>query len=200
MARFAPPGHDATGPFGGYAAGIWKYHEPRAGGMRLSEGAFDAFRELIEIARSRGLELIFFLTPNHAYDDYYLEAEGGWETVAQWLARVSAGATVYTFSQPNSWVYEPVRKGMRYWNDPYHYSLEMGAEMQRALAGGRSSDAPENFGMRITPDLVAAHIALRRQGIARWAAANPDFVAKFMQERRKWEDRYAKSGRIKQAP
>ncbi len=40
--------------------------------------------------------------------------------------------------------------------------------------------------VRLTPDLVPAHIESRRQAIRRWAADNPDFVAKFDEERQKW--------------
>lgn len=192
-----PPGHDPSGPFAGYAAGIWKYHEPRADGLRMNRSAFDACREMLDIARERKLELVFVLTPNHAYDDYYIEAVNGWDTVAQWLARISVEATVYSFSQPNAWVYEPVGKDMRYWNDPYHFSLEMGAEMQRALAGTGSAGAPDNFAVRMTPDRIAAHIAERRHAIVRWAQANPDFVTKFNEERSKWEIGRDKGGQKK---
>jgi hypothetical protein len=184
---FYPPGHDATGTFGSYPAGIWTYHEARRGRFEFYDPGFQAVREFAEISRLHGLELIFILTPNHAYDDYYLEAVGGWDAVEQWLARVTANATVYSFSQPNGWVYEPVARGMRYWNDPYHFSLEMGRAMQLALAGRDVPGAPPNFMQRITPQTVHAHVTQRRQAIREWAKANPDFVARFNHERRKWE-------------
>jgi hypothetical protein len=180
-----PPGHDPSGPFAAYAAGIWKYHAARHGRMELYEPAFEAVEQLIELAREHDLELIFILTPNHAYDDWYLESIGAWDAVRQWLARVSAHATVYSFSQPNGWVYEPVGKEMRYWYDPYHFSLEMGAAMERTLAGLPRDGAPANFAQRMTPELVDAHVAARRRAIREWARAHPEFVASLAAERRK---------------
>jgi hypothetical protein len=46
---------------------------------------------------------------------------------------------------------------------------------------------PENFVVRLTPELVPKHIESRRKAIQRWAEENPDFVAKFGEERREWE-------------
>ena len=46
---------------------------------------------------------------------------------------------------------------------------------------------PNNFMVRMTPDIVPGHIKSRRAVIQRWAQDNPGFVAKFAKERRKWE-------------
>ncbi|MBI4294368.1 MAG: hypothetical protein HY661_23050 [Betaproteobacteria bacterium] len=190
-----PPGHNAKGPFGGYPAGIWKLHATRTEGMELHEPAFDAIREFSQICREQGVELVYVLTPNHAYDDYYLESVGAWRMVENWLRRVSAEATVYSFSQPNDWVYEPVTSSMRYWYDPYHFSAEMGRAMQLALTGAKVDDAPQNFMLRMTPDKAASHVASRREAIRRWAIRNPDFVAAFQKEKSKWESARTAAGK-----
>jgi hypothetical protein len=185
---YYPPGHDSKGPFDGYSAAIWKHHEGRMEGMRLHEPAFDAVREIVSIGRARGLDVVFVLTPNHAYDDYYLEAVDEWKTVEEWLIRLGAeGSVIYSFSQPNTWVYEPVSARMQYWNDPYHFSLEMGRGMQQGLAGLTGERTPEDFMVRMTPEIVRAHIASRRAAIRRWSEQNLDFVTSFREERRKWE-------------
>jgi hypothetical protein len=185
---YYPPRHNAKGHFDGYPAGIWKLHATRPTGMKLHQPAFDAVREIIELCRAHKLELIFVLTPNHAYDDYYIEAIGGWDTVQEWLARLSAEpVTLYSFSQPNTWVYESVSTQMRYWNDPYHFSLEMGRGIQQSLAGNPGGDLPQNFALRLTPDKVAAHIEVRRSAVREWAQTHPEFVAAFYEEKRKFE-------------
>jgi hypothetical protein len=186
---YYPPGHNAKGTFDGFPEGIWKLHETRAKGMQLHEPAFDVVRELREIARSHDLQLIFVLTPNHAYDDYYLHAIDAWPTVEEWLRRVSAEGDVYSFSQPNAWVYEPVQIDMKYWNDPYHFSLVMGRAMQKSLVDS-GKDAPDNFMMRMSPDKVAEHVRSRREAIREWAKKNPEFVARFNEEKNKWEKSY----------
>ena len=189
---FYKPGHDATGPFSGFPAGIWPLHETRTSGMKLHEPAFESLREIAKIAQEKKLELVFVLTPNHAYDDYYIDDVGAWDKVEEWLRRLSEEPiTIYSFSQPNPWVYEPVRKPMLFWNDPYHFSLEMGNAMQSALAGQINPGAPANFMMRMTPQSVALHIASRRAAIREWALDNPAFVVAFQEEKRRWESRKA---------
>jgi hypothetical protein len=196
---YYPPGHNAKGPFEGYPAGIWKLHETRTEGMKLHGPAFDVVREFISICREHNLELVFLLTPNHPYDDYYLEAIDGWATVEEWLLRLSSEtAVIYSFSQPNEWVDEPVTTSMNYWNDPYHFSLKMGRAMQQALAGIKGSGIPDNFMVRVTPDRVHELIENRKTAIRHWAQENPDFVTKFQEERRKWESARAEK-QIKKA-
>lgn len=187
---YYPPGHNAKGPFDGYPAGIWKLHETRANGMQLHEPAFGAVQALIDLCRQHNVELIFVLSPNHAYDDYYVDAVGAWDTVELWLTRLSRlDANIYSFSQPNALVYERVSERMRYWNDPYHFSLEMGGAMLRTLAGLPGADLPANFAQRLTPDSVAPLVAGRRTAIREWARANPEFVMAFEDERIRWERR-----------
>lgn len=189
---YYPPGHNAKGSFDGYPTGIWQYHATRATGFKLHQPAFDAVHEIIELCRQRKVELIFVLTPNHAYDDYYFDAVGAWDVVQKWLMRLSAeNATIYSFSQPNVWVYEPVSTHMRYWYDPYHFTTEMGRAMLQALAGIQGDSVPDNFALRLTPENVAAHVASRRVAIREWAQANPAFVGDFQEEKRRWESREA---------
>ena len=75
---------------------------------------------------------------------------------------------------------------MAYWNDPFHFSLMMGNGMQASLAGLNVSGLPENFIERLTPERVASHIDSRRRAARQWAQADPAFVMRFEEERRKW--------------
>jgi hypothetical protein len=185
---YHPPRHDPPRLFARYPAAIWELHNTRREGFRLHEPAMDSVRAIIELGRRHGLEVIFVLSPNHAYDDYYIDAIGAWGTVEEWLTRLSRlDATIYSFSQPNAWVYEPVSERMRYWYDPYHFSLEMGRVMLRTMAGARDDEAPGDFALRLTPGNVAAHVAARRAGIRAWTRANPAFVESFQEERRRSE-------------
>jgi len=187
---YSPPGRDPRASFDGFPEGIWKLHATRGPGMKLHEPAFEAVQAIIDLCRKHGLELIFVLSPNHAYDDYYVESVDAWGTVQEWLTRLSAfDATIYSFSQPNAWVYEPVSENMRYWYDPYHFSLLMGGALQRTLAGVANEGAPQNFAQRLAPAMVAEHVASRRAAVREWAKANPAFVAAFQEERRRWQSR-----------
>jgi hypothetical protein len=178
---YRPPGGEAKGNFDAFAHYIWR-HQPK---FELSEAAFNTVRELVAAARAKNIELTFLATPNHAYFDYYIDTIGGWDVVEEWLRRLSKEATVYSFSQPNDWVYEPVRRTMRYWNDPLHFSLSMGRGISGSLGGLSVPDLPDNFMVRLTPDNVAAHIKSRREAIGRWAQDNPSYVDELDREHRK---------------
>jgi hypothetical protein len=181
-----PPGRDTKGPFDRFANYIWSSQVSEPDKATFNEAVFDSVLEIIEIARANGLELIFLLGPSHAYADYYYDSIGAWAVIEEWLTRLSGRATVYSFSQPNDWVDEPISPHMAYWHDTFHYSLAMGRGMLRSLAGVPTSGLPDNFMERLTPERVASHTERRRAAVRRWAEANPSLVAQFEEARRKW--------------
>lgn len=185
---FHPPGHDSGKPFAGFAAEIWKLHATRTKGLKLYEPAFASLQAIVDLCRRRNVELIFVLTPNHAYDDYYIDAVGAWGRVEEWLERLSRlGVPVYSFSQPNAWVYEPVSDRMRYWYDPYHFTLEMGRGILSILANRPEEGLPDDFALRLLPENVSTQIENRRLAIRDWAQSHPNFVAAFQHGRGAFE-------------
>jgi len=182
---YYPPGHNPQGPFDGFVTWMWSPDRGEPDRPMLYPSVFESFREIIEIARAHDIELIFVATPNHAYVDYYYDVVGAWGLIEEWLVKLSRQATVYSFAQPNAWVYEPVDSRMAYWNDTFHFSLTMGRGMLAALARLPMPDLPGDFMERLTPERVASHIESRRGAVRLWAQANPAFVMRAL-ERRKW--------------
>lgn len=181
---YYPPGHDARGTFAGFPAGIWAMAPSGAESMVLHDPAIDTVRQLQALADEREIELIFVATPNHAYHDYFIEKVGGWSVVEEWLLQVTSLGMVMSFAQPNDLVYEDVSAEMKYWNDPFHFSLNMGEAMTRSLVGDKTG-LPENFMVRLKPDMVPAHIAERRAAVRAWGEKNPDYLAALERERLK---------------
>lgn len=181
-----PPGRDTQAPFDGFAAYIWSPQVGEPDRATFNQAAFDSVMELIEISRANNLELIFIMAPSHPYADYYYDAIGAWGVIERWLAELSGQATVYSFSQPNDWVDEPIGPTMTYWNDTFHFSLAMGRSILTNLAGLPDAKRPDNFMERMTPERVASHVESRRQAVRRWAQANPSFVARFEDARQRW--------------
>jgi hypothetical protein len=181
-----PPGRDTQAPFDGFAAYIWSPQVGEPDRATFNQAAFDSVLEIIEIARANNLELIFVMAPSHPYADYYYDAIGAWGIIERWLAGLSGQATVYSFSQPNDWVDEPIGPTMTYWNDTFHFSLAMGRSILANLAGLPDVKRPDNFMERLTPERVASHVESRRQAVRRWAQANPSFVARFEDARQRW--------------
>ena len=181
-----PPGRDTQGPFDRFAGYIWSSQVSEPDKAPFNEGAFQAILEIIEIARANDLELIFLLGPSHGYADYYYDSIGAWDVIAEWLRRLSERASVYSFSQPNDWVDEPIGPHMAYWYDTFHYSQATGRAMLASLAGLPTRNLPDDFMERLTPQRVTAHVERRREAVKRWARANPALVAQFEDARRKW--------------
>jgi hypothetical protein len=193
-AEIKPGGHlyfprsrsDMKRNFEGYETWLWSsvtYEPERAA---LYPRVFDSVRDLIALARVHDLELVFIVTPSYAFVEHYYDAIGAWDVIEECLTTLSELGTVYSFSQANGWTQEAPHNPMVYWNDPLHFTLEMGRGMQASLAGLPVSGLPANFMERLTPDRVASHIEGRRQGARRWAQANPSFVGRFEEARRKW--------------
>jgi hypothetical protein len=187
---YFPPGHNAMNDFNGFAAGIWQSNIPPNILLfpKLNEVEFKAFLDIVQICRENDLELFFILAPNHAYDEYRVEATGIWPQVEEWLRRVSVATNVYSFSQPNEWTYEPVKKNMVYWHDPLHFTPEMGRYILAAISGTPLGRAPSNFVVLMRPDIVSTHVAQRREAIKAWAKTETDYVERFQEARRRWED------------
>jgi hypothetical protein len=187
---YYPPGHNAKGPFDGYPAGIWKLHETRPKGLKLFEPAFDSVKNIASICEKNRIECIFILTPNHAYDDWYLEATNSWGAVEEWLTRLSdLPVTLVSFSQPNRLTHESVDDSMEYWYDPYHFSLRMGEEIQHSLTGASRDGVPGNFSVILTPSDIKGHVDARRSAIQHWANQNQPFINEFILQRKLHDDR-----------
>jgi hypothetical protein len=178
------PGGEGAYRFGGFPAGIYDMHKPPVK-FALYDPAFDTVRRLRDVAARRGVELIWVATPNHAYWDWFIEQNDAWPLVEEWLTRLTKDIAVVSFSQPNAIVYQNPTPPMKYWNDPFHASLEFGALMLRLLSGQPAPEAPPDFMVKLTPDMVPAHIAARRAAIRAWAEANARFLAEMDAEKAK---------------
>jgi hypothetical protein len=183
---YYPPGHPAGDVFNGFPGGIWVYHPHPPKKLELSQPSFDAIREFVLLAKEHQIELIFIATPNHSDVDEYIDYIDQWDLVEEWLTKLVAIAPVYSFSQPNPWVYEPVVRFMKYWNDPFHFSRRMGDAISRAISGHPDPSAPDNFMVKLSPENIPAHIQARREAIKEWAKNNPKFVDQLKAEHAKW--------------
>jgi hypothetical protein len=122
-------------------------------------------REVVESARGKGIELRLVVHPRHAYD-YEMDALCG-EAVDEWDALAQIAAVVqeasggddriqlWTFAGYNPVSGEPVREGMKFWQDPIHLNHEVGDMMLQAMFPQPDSGTPV-IGSRVTPDNVAA--------------------------------------------
>jgi hypothetical protein len=172
--------------FDAFAPYMWGAEAGNPDKATFDQAAFEAANDIIEIASAHDLELIFVLAPSHGYADYYYDAIGAWGVFEEWLSKLTPRAVVYSFSQPNDWVNEPISKEMMYWYDTFHFSLAMGGGMLATLAGRPAAGPPNNFAERITPSRVSSYIEERRRAVRSWARSNPSYVTQFEEARRAW--------------
>ena len=153
----------------------------RASKMVLQPSALHNLDRILQFAKAHHIHLHLLLTPNYPWDDYRLMSLGYWPMLEKWLRLMATYPNVVSFSQYNTYLEEaPVSNPkMKWWNDPIHFSLNMGRVMMNAFLGHPLKDTPANIMRPLNPQTVEAVIAERRQGLLHWAATHPDFVSDF---------------------
>jgi hypothetical protein len=133
---------------------------------------FDVFQAIMEFCQSHGIELTVFIPPSHAhlldriYDAGLGDAFEQWKT--ELAARVSGpsarSVTVWDFSGYDAYSTEPVpargdrRTATQWFWEPAHFKRALGERMLARML----TDQPSDFGVRLTPETVAAHLAKLR--------------------------------------
>ena len=77
---------DPQKSFKSFAPYMWGSQVGSPDKAAFDQAAFNAASEIIEIARTHKLELVFLLTPSHGYADYYYDTIGAWDVFEEWLS------------------------------------------------------------------------------------------------------------------
>ncbi len=165
--------------------------------MSLQISALQSLDRIVALAKRHGVQLHLLLTPNYPWDDIRLMELGYWPMLETWLRKMAAYPNVISFSQYNNYLEEAptLLPKMKWWNDPIHFSLNMGHAMMQSLLGQAPAGTPSNLMRELNPSTVESIIAERRAGALRWAAAHPDFLEEF-EEAKKSGAQAAASGII----
>jgi hypothetical protein len=149
---------------------------------------------LLADAYEKGMEVTLVINPEHARMTEALVAAGLWTEYERWYreivainARLAQAAgrppfPIWDFGGFNSVTTEPVppadqRTGrMRNYWDASHYTKEVG-DLMLERAFGSGAGVPADFGVRVTPENVAARLAAIAAARDAWAAAHPADVA-----------------------
>jgi hypothetical protein len=197
-------GHAAWTPDRPYEHGLWFqrtnqaylslefFPEPR-GLFCLSDpvtgvDTLAQLRQLIELARQRHVRLTLFFSPAHARESEVVRDAGLWPTFEAWTRAVTdmaaaAGVPLWDFGGYNSITTDPVppldqpQARTRYYWESAHYKEVLGAMILDRIAGRPNPDTPADFGVRLTPETLDAHLAAIRAAREAYAAAQPDQVA-----------------------
>lgn len=153
----------------------------KAAKMSLQPSAFASLDHIVELARQHHVHLHMLMTPNYPWDDYRLMTLGYWPLLEKWLRKMATYSDVVSFSQYNAYLEEKplLDPPMKFWNDPTHFSANMGRAMLHAYLGRPAKDAPKNLMLPLNSKTVEEVIAKRRDGALHWAASHPHFVNNF---------------------
>ncbi len=144
--------------------------------MIVQPTAVDTLKHIVEICAENQIKLILVIGPAYPWDDYRLYSLGYWDVLEEWYRTISKFDVVYDFSKYNDFTKERVSKKMIYWNDPLHFSMNMGDRMLDALANNKGG---ETFGTEIDIDRVEKVLDLKFKGLKEWIAENSEFVESF---------------------
>ncbi len=151
------------------------------------------YRQLVQFAHRNGIDLRIAISPSHARQFETIAAKGLWPLFEDWkrmLVRVNAESAwaagkaafpIWDFSGYGGLTSEPVpppsdtTSEMRWYWESSHYKKELGdLALDRIFdhrAPGRS--LPDDFGILLTPEALAAHLVRVNGDRQRWRATFP---------------------------
>lgn len=155
--------------------------------------SYQELRTLLRSAYASDMEVWLLISPSHAWHWQALELAGLWsrfEAIKRNIVQINmeeasrAGRSAFPlwdFSGAYGPSLEPVPRSagekMRWYWETVHYKRELGDLMlERMLRNVRSPEWPD-FGVRLEPDNIEAHLALLRDLQRAYAGAHPDVVA-----------------------
>lgn len=147
--------------------------------MIIQPTAVQSLDKIVALCQQHHAELYFVLTPNYPWDDYRLLSLGYWPLLEEWMKKISTYKNVYSFSQYNDLLTEHAGKNMNWWNDPLHFSSNMGSVMLKSLLGTAPATTPKNLILPITHNTVNKAIKMRRVGLNNWMKKNRQFTIAF---------------------
>lgn len=147
----------------------------------LSQDFLNDFRELVEICRSRNIDLHIFISPSHATQWEALRLAGHWDDFEQWKRELVAIAPVWDFSGYHYISTEPISEEMAYYWDSSHYRQEVGNLILNRLFDHDIASVPPDFGVLMTPETIEENLVEIRRDRESWANANTEAIA-FVEE------------------
>lgn len=171
---------------------INRFAEIREGDAIFAD-SYRALRKLLRIAYATDVEVALLISPSHAWHWQTLELSGLWpqfEAIKRNIVEINSEESARAGRPPFSiWDFSgaygpnveavpasPTVKMRWYW-ETVHYKRELGdLILNRMLLNMRSSEWPD-FGVRLEPDSIEAHLANLRTLQRTFAVEHPDVIA-----------------------
>ena len=157
---------------------IWRFHESIELYFKLhsdyqfSRSYFNNFKQLVELCKKNGIDLIVFISPAHATHWESIDATNKWSVFEQWKRELVEITPVWDFSGYNSITTEAISKRMSHYIDNSHYSPEVGNLILNRIFSFKLETVPTDFGIFITPENIEKHLSNIRLQRERWRQSN----------------------------
>ena len=158
--------------------------------------SLEAFRRVVEISRAHGIDLRFYISPNHARTFELIRMMGFWPQYESWErqlvaildndARMHADRPpipLWDFSGYTSVTTEPVMDdatpvdGFRHFADSFHFKSDVGLRMMdRIFKSDELQSSPADFGIQLTPANIERHLDDMNRGHEAYRAAHMEEV------------------------
>jgi len=153
--------------------------------MALDDQVFADFEQILAICNERRIDCRLYINPAHmSLDGEGLRAAGQWSALEEWKRRITRMANAHAvplwdFSGYNSVTTETVRTPMKYYWDSSHFTVPVGDWIVARVMGAASANTgiPDDFGVKLTPAGIEAHLESIRADRERFAAAHPAEIA-----------------------
>jgi hypothetical protein len=148
------------------------------GGYRFDADSADRLEALLGRMAAAGTEVRLFVNPPHVALLATIRLGGYWAAYETFHRRMVAlaeaeGFELWDFSGVNPLSTEPVAGGMRWYSDPSHVKPAYARLMLARLAGEATDPA---IGVRLTPGMLEAHLAAKRDALDAYLAEHPALV------------------------
>lgn len=147
--------------------------------MIIQPTAIESLDRIVEICKKHHAKLYMIITPSYPWDDYRLLSLGYWPLLEEWVKKMSAYDNVFSASQYNPLLEEQAGEKMKWWNDPIHFSDNMGHLMLLSFLGAPNPEIPSNLLRAVKPSNLMTVLQERRNGLNQWILKNQQFVTAF---------------------
>lgn len=143
----------------------------------LSPVAINSLKKIRDLCKEKRIELIAFITPEHALqlETAYLQGRG--KIIEQGKRELVKMMPVWDFSGYNSITTEPVSDRMENYTDTSHFTLKVGNLILARILQKQEDKVPKDFGILLTPNNVELHLAKIQADRQLWLKNNHKVIS-----------------------
>ena len=150
---------------------VKKYDRDYYSDYALNKEAFEELLEFNDFAKSRNIEVVYFVTPMHIYDLVNINLHGLTDEFYEFKRLLAQYFNYYDLSLINEYNTEPVAVNMKYYRDAVHATEYFGSFFAQYFY-----IKPNNSAVFITKDNVNQYIETDKQNLNDYITNNPEIV------------------------